>query len=43
MEIDAQSVMPLELARLVGVETPTLEFLTAVLVARAKAAGLYAG
>lgn len=43
MEIDAQSVMPLELARLVGVETPTLEFLTAVLVARAKAAGLYDG
>jgi 2-dehydropantoate 2-reductase len=43
MEIDAQCVVPLEIARKLGVETPTLDFLTALLVARGRAAGLYAG
>lgn len=43
MEIDAQNVVPLEIARQLGVETPTLDFLTALLVARGRAAGLYAG
>lgn len=43
MEIDAQGVVPLEIARRLGVETPTLDFLVALLVARGRAAGLYAG
>jgi 2-dehydropantoate 2-reductase len=43
MEIDAQNVVPLEIARRLGVATPTLDFLTALLVARGRAAGLYAG
>jgi 2-dehydropantoate 2-reductase len=43
MEIDAQNVVPLEIAKKLGVETPTLDFLTALLVARGRAAGLYAG
>ena len=43
MEIDAQSVVPLEIARQLGIETPTLDFLNALLVARGRAAGLYTG
>lgn len=43
MEIDAQSVVPLEIARKLGIDTPTLDFLSALLVARGRAAGLYAG
>jgi 2-dehydropantoate 2-reductase len=43
MEIDAQNVVPLELADRLGVAVPMLKFLTALLVARGRAAGLYAG
>ncbi|MFN7000587.1 MAG: ketopantoate reductase family protein, partial [Elioraea tepidiphila] len=43
MEVDAQLVVPLELARLAGVETPTLDLTIALAVERARAAGLYAG
>ena len=43
MEVDAQLVAPLELARLAGVETPTLDLTIALAVERARAAGLYAG
>ena len=43
MEIDALYTVPLELARLAGVEMPTLELLVALIKVRARAAGLYAG
>lgn len=43
MEVDAQLVVPLELARLAGVETPMLDLTIALAVERARAAGLYAG
>jgi 2-dehydropantoate 2-reductase len=43
MEVDAQLVVPLELARLAGVETPTLDLTIALAVERARAAGLYSG
>ncbi|WP_144186013.1 ketopantoate reductase family protein [Elioraea rosea] len=43
MEVDAQFTVPLKLARMVGVETPTLDLLVALAAARANAAGLYAG
>ncbi len=42
MEIDALHTVPLELARLHGVATPTLEMLAAMVRARAREAGLYA-
>lgn len=43
MEIDAQGLVPLEVARKLGVATPTLDLLWGLAVARAKAKGLYAG
>lgn len=43
MEIDALFDAPLELARMVGVETPVLDLLVAMVKVRARAAGLYAG
>ncbi len=42
MEIDAIFVQPLELARLVGVPTPTLDLLVTLAQLRSRAAGLYA-
>lgn len=41
MEIDALHTVPLELARLHGVPTPTLDMLAAMVRARAREAGLY--
>jgi 2-dehydropantoate 2-reductase len=41
MEIDALYTVPLELARLAGVPTPTLDLLAAMIRLRARAAGLY--
>jgi len=43
MEIDGIFDAPLELARMVGVPTPTLDLLVAMVKVRARAAGLYAG
>ncbi len=43
MEIDAIFRVPLEIARLAGVPTPTLDLLVALATARARKAGLYAG
>jgi 2-dehydropantoate 2-reductase len=43
MEVDAQFQVPLEMARLAGVETPLLDLTIALAVERARAAGLYAG
>ncbi|HET7884053.1 MAG TPA: ketopantoate reductase C-terminal domain-containing protein, partial [Acetobacteraceae bacterium] len=41
MEIDALYTVPLELAQLAGVPTPTLDLLAAMIRLRARAAGLY--
>jgi len=41
MEIDALYSVPLEMARMVGVATPTLDLLVALIRMRARAAGLY--
>jgi 2-dehydropantoate 2-reductase len=41
MEVDAMFDAPLTLARLAGVETPTLDLLVALCKIRARAAGLY--
>ncbi len=43
MEIDAIFRAPLEIARLAGVPTPTLDLLVALATARARKAGLYGG
>ena len=43
MEIDAIYTVPLEMARLAGVATPTLDLLVSLLKLRARSAGLYAG
>ena len=43
MEIDAIYGVPLEFARMHGVPTPTLDLLVAMVRARARQAGLYAG
>ena len=43
MEIDGIFDAPLELARMVGVPTPTLDLLVAMIRVRARAAGLYSG
>jgi 2-dehydropantoate 2-reductase len=43
MEIDAIVMAPLAFARAAGVPTPTLEVIAAVLAARARVLGLYAG
>jgi len=42
MEIDGIFDAPLELARMVGIPTPTLDLLVAMVKVRARAAGLYA-
>ncbi len=42
MEIDALYTVPLEMARMVGVATPTLDLLVSLIKVRARAAGLYA-
>jgi 2-dehydropantoate 2-reductase len=41
MEVDALYSVPLEMARLVGVETPTLDLLVALIKVKARAKGLY--
>jgi 2-dehydropantoate 2-reductase len=41
MEIDALLSAPVELARLVGVTTPTCDAVLALLVTRARVAGCY--
>ena len=41
MEIDALYTVPLEMARLMSVATPTLDLLAAMIRLRARAAGLY--
>jgi 2-dehydropantoate 2-reductase len=41
MEIDALYTVPLDMARLSGVPTPTLDLLAAMIRLRARAAGLY--
>ena len=43
MEVDGMFTVPLELARLAGVPTPTLDLLVTLARLRAKAAGLYDG
>lgn len=43
LEIDALFTLPLRLARLAGVATPTLDLMVALAVQAARAAGLYAG
>jgi len=43
MEIDAMLTVPLDLARELGVATPTLDLLAALTKLRARAAGLYGG
>ena len=43
MEIDALYSVPLDMARLAGVPTPTLDVLVALIKAKARARGLYAG
>ena len=43
MEIDALYSVPLDMARLHGVATPTLDLLVAMIKVRARAAGLYSG
>lgn len=43
MEIDALYSVPLDMARLHGVATPTLDLLVAMIKVKARAAGLYSG
>jgi 2-dehydropantoate 2-reductase len=43
MEIDALYSVPLDMARMHGIATPTLDLLVAMIKARARAAGLYSG
>ena len=43
MEIDALYTVPLELARMMGVATPTLDLLAALITVKARANGLYSG
>lgn len=43
MEVDALYSVPLEMARMVGVPTPTLDLLVAMIKVKARAKGLYAG
>jgi 2-dehydropantoate 2-reductase len=42
MEIDALYTVPLELARLMSIKTPTLDLLVSMITVKARAAGLYA-
>jgi 2-dehydropantoate 2-reductase len=41
MEIDPMFALPLEMARLAGVPTPTLDLLVALVSARARSVGAY--
>ena len=41
MEIDALYSVPLDMARMVGVPTPTLDLLVSLIKAKARARGLY--
>jgi 2-dehydropantoate 2-reductase len=41
MEVDALYAVPLEMARMVGVPTPTLDLLAALIKVKARAKGLY--
>ncbi len=43
MEIDALYSVPLDMARMMGVATPTLDLLAAMIKVKARAAGLYSG
>ncbi|HEY6431663.1 MAG TPA: 2-dehydropantoate 2-reductase [Acetobacteraceae bacterium] len=43
MEVDALYTVTLEMARMVGVATPTLDLLVSLIKVRARAAGLYGG
>jgi 2-dehydropantoate 2-reductase len=43
MEIDALYSVPLEMARMVDVATPTLDLLAAMIKVKARAVGLYSG
>ena len=43
MEIDALYTVPLEMARMLGVPTPTLDLIVALIKLKARARGLYAG
>lgn len=43
MEVDALYSVPLEMARMVGVATPTLDLIVALIKVKARARGLYAG
>ncbi|MDR3538270.1 MAG: 2-dehydropantoate 2-reductase [Acetobacteraceae bacterium] len=43
MEVDALYTVPLEMARLVGLPTPTLDLLVALIKVKARAKGLYKG
>jgi 2-dehydropantoate 2-reductase len=43
MEIDPLYSVPLELARMMGVATPTLDLLVALIKVKARARGLYGG
>ena len=43
MEVDALYTVPLDMARRMGVPTPTLDLLVAMIKVRARAAGLYSG
>jgi 2-dehydropantoate 2-reductase len=43
MEIDALYSVPLDMARMMGVATPTLDLLAAMIEVKARAAGLYSG
>lgn len=43
MEVDALYSVPLEMARMVGVATPTLDLLVALIKVKARAKGLYGG
>jgi 2-dehydropantoate 2-reductase len=43
MEVDALYSVPLEMARMVGVDTPTLDLLVGLIKVKARAKGLYGG
>lgn len=43
MEIDALYSVPLDMARMMGAATPTLDFLVAMIKVKSRAAGLYSG
>jgi 2-dehydropantoate 2-reductase len=43
MEIDALYTVPLDLARMMGVPTPTLDLLAALIKVKAREKGLYSG